>query len=82
MTAATLFPLFNSLDWLGQMQVPTLVIGGRADWVMPPAQGAERLHTGIPGSELVIFENSGHFPFIEERDKFNRTVMEWVTKIC
>ena len=32
-------------------------------------------------SQLVIFEDSGHFPFIEERDKFVATVREWVNNL-
>ena len=77
-TSAVLFPSFNSLDWLNQIHVPTLIIGGKEDWIMPPAQGAERLHAGISNSKLVIFENSGHFPFIEEQGRFNKIVSDWV----
>jgi len=29
----------------------------------------------------VIFEDSGHFPFIEERDKFVATVRDWVNNL-
>lgn len=60
-------------DWditmrLGEICVPTLVIGGRYDEATPTI--TEALHHGIPGSEWNIFENSGHFPHIEETDRY------------
>lgn len=66
------------LSRLGEIVTPTLVIAGRDDWITPPAQGAERIHAGLPNSELVVFEDSGHFPFIEEHDKFVDTVAGWI----
>jgi len=74
------FPVFNTLDQLDGIKVPTLIIAGREDWVMPATQGSERLHSGIAGSELVIFAESGHFPFIEEREKFLEVVGDWIER--
>ena len=71
-------PVYNVLDRLGEINVPTLILSGREDWITPPAQGGERLHAGLPNSELVIFEESGHFPFIEEPERFNAVVKDWV----
>lgn len=71
-------PAFNTLSRLGEISTPTLLIAGRDDWITPPAQGAERLHAGLPNSELAIFENSGHFPFVEENDRFVTTVADWI----
>jgi len=71
-------PSFNTLHRLKEITVPTLVLAGRDDWITPPAQGAGRLHVGLPNSKLIIFEESGHFPFIEENDKFVTTVREWI----
>jgi proline iminopeptidase len=76
-----LLPGFNVLSRLSEITVPTLVLTGRHDWIMPPEQGGERLYAGLPNSKLVIFEESGHFPFIEERDKFLTTVREWVNNL-
>ena len=74
-------PTFNVLSRLGEITVPTLVMAGRHDWITPPPQAAERLHAGLPNSKLVIFEESGHFPFIEEHDKFVTTVSDWVSNL-
>ncbi len=56
-------------------------MAGRHDWITPPAQGAERLHAGLPNAKLVIFEESGHFPFIEEHDKFVHAVRDWLNSL-
>jgi len=79
--ASTWFSAFNSRNWLSKIAVPTLIIGSREDWIMPTAQGAERLHEGIPNSDMVVFENSGHFPFIEEKDLFIKTVGDWIARL-
>ena len=74
-------PTFNVLSRLDEIIVPTLVMAGRHDWITPPTQAAERLHAGLPNAKLVIFEESGHFPFIEEHDKFVKTVSEWISSL-
>jgi len=74
-------PTFNVLSRLGEITVPTLIMAGRHDWITPPAQGAERLHAGLPNAKLVIFEESGHFPFIEEHDKFVYAVRDWLNSL-
>lgn len=60
-------------DWditnrLGEIRVPTLVLCGRHDEATPAL--AETIHRGIPGSQLVIFEHSAHFPHIEETERY------------
>ncbi|HMA35915.1 MAG TPA: alpha/beta fold hydrolase [Chloroflexia bacterium] len=71
-------PAFNSLPRLGEIATPTLVLAGRHDWIMPPAQGAERIHAALPDARLVVFDRSGHFPFIEEPEAFTTTVHRWL----
>jgi hypothetical protein len=52
--------------------VPTLVVAGRYDGM---TSGQERgIQAGIPGSELAIFEDSSHYPFAEERERFLATL--------
>ncbi len=69
---------YNTLSRLHEIKVPTLMTAGRHDFIIPPAQGAERIHKLIPNSKLVIFENSGHFSFVEEQEKFVNVVADWV----
>ncbi|MFN8484752.1 MAG: alpha/beta fold hydrolase [Anaerolineae bacterium] len=78
--AANCMPVFNYLANLGDITAPTLVLSGADDYITPPAQGGERIHAAIPRSELVIFEHSGHFPFIEETDKFMQVMRGWLAQ--
>jgi len=67
----------NVASRLGEIAVPTLILAGRHDFFCPPSQAA-RLHRGIRGSEMVVFERSGHYPFIEEADAFRSAVRRWL----
>jgi pimeloyl-ACP methyl ester carboxylesterase len=51
---------------LGKVRVPTLLFSGRYDEVTPATM--ERVHRGIPGSDLVVFEESSHMSQAEEPD--------------
>lgn len=58
---------------LAEFQLPVLIITGRFDTNVAPIV-AFRLHQQIPGSQLVVFEQSGHLPFYEEPTLFAETV--------
>jgi non-heme chloroperoxidase len=60
---------------LQKILVPTLIVHGVHDKVIPFAQ-AHELNQKIKNSKLVPFHNSGHGPFWEERDKFNRLLRQ------
>lgn len=72
-------PQFDLTDRLKEIQVPTLIIVGRHDWITP-VESSEEIAAGIPNSELVIFENSGHSPQLEENEKFIATVREFLKR--
>jgi pimeloyl-ACP methyl ester carboxylesterase len=72
-----LAPLYNVRSRLREISSPTLILTGREDFFCPPAH-AERLHAGIAGSRLVIFERSGHYPFAEENGAFQDVVRTWL----
>lgn len=52
--------------------MPTLIIGGKDDTMVPP-EDTRILHTLIFGSELVMFEGK-HMFFIEHPDSFNNII--------
>jgi proline iminopeptidase len=58
---------------LEEVRASTLIIAGRYD-PEAPLQCSEELLQGIPHSSLVVLEQSGHFPFIEETSLFAQTV--------
>jgi proline iminopeptidase len=64
--AANRTDLTQSLD---RIKAKVLIVVGRHDYICPLAL-SEHLHNGIPQSQLAIFEESGHFPWLEEPDKF------------
>ncbi len=64
---------------LSSLHMPTLVAWGRQDELLPLAMG-EKLHDGIVGSKLVVFEQCGHVPQIEKPAEFNRALLEFLGK--
>ncbi|CAM4497020.1 alpha/beta fold hydrolase [Paenibacillus typhae] len=61
----------NVYNDLGQINVPTLIIHGIHDKVVPYTK-AEETNKLIKNSQLVPFHYSGHCAFLEERDRFNQ----------
>ncbi len=62
---------------LPKFRMPVLTITGRYDMNVAPLV-AWKIQKAIPGSRLVIFERSSHFPFIEEPERFKREVEEFL----
>jgi pimeloyl-ACP methyl ester carboxylesterase len=57
--------------------VPTLIVWGARDRVIP-VQHAHATHDAVPGSRLVVFEQSGHFPHADEPGRFVDVVEEFI----
>jgi proline-specific peptidase len=64
---------------LGEIRVPTLVLCGRDDEATPAL--AETIHNGIIGSELIIFENSAHYPHIEETGRYLEVLDQFLSRV-
>jgi proline iminopeptidase len=62
------FPIDQTKS-LGAIRAKVLIMVGRHDYICPVAL-SERLHEGIAESQLVIFEESGHLPWLEEPNAF------------
>jgi L-proline amide hydrolase len=65
-------------DRLGEIEVPTLLTSGRYDEATPALQ--ETLCEGIPDCEWVLFEESSHTPFAEERERYMQVVGDWLAR--
>ncbi len=63
-----------------QINVPTLLCFGRDEKLIPIA-GAEYLSKHLPVSRTVLFEESGHLPFLEETDKLNQELGIFVKEL-
>ncbi len=66
--------LFADLE---SIHVPTLIIHGIHDKVVPFQLG-EVQHQMIRNSKLVPFEFSGHAPFYEQKDEFNKVLVNFI----
>jgi proline iminopeptidase len=64
---------------LGVISAPTLVIHGDSDPM--PVSYAERIHESMPGSQLVIAENSGHWLFIDATEQFRSSVAGFLERV-
>jgi pimeloyl-ACP methyl ester carboxylesterase len=65
-------PRFYNPDlakWLHRIDVPTLLLWGASDKLLPPAYGQE-FNRLIPGSKLTVFPECGHLPNIEKPTEF------------
>jgi len=62
-----------------EIGVPTLVTGGRYDEARPEHLAV--LANGMRDAELVIFENSSHLAFVEERERYIEVVSDFLTRI-
>ena len=71
---------FNVESQLNKINVPTLVITGSEDIVVPP-QNSIMLAERISGAQLVIIPGGGHLFFIENAEEFNGTVLEFLKEI-
>jgi pimeloyl-ACP methyl ester carboxylesterase len=80
--AATLLYNHSTQDWrdlIPRIELPTLVVGGRVSVV--PWRSQAWVAEQIPGARLEIFEEEeggNHFMFIEDHEKFNDIVADFV----
>jgi pimeloyl-ACP methyl ester carboxylesterase len=63
-------------ETLSKMSIPTLLCYGRGDTV--PVAAGEYMRDRMPNARLVVFEESNHCPFLEEPDRFNQVVDDWI----
>jgi pimeloyl-ACP methyl ester carboxylesterase len=66
-------------DRLTELRMPTLLIWGGHDHIFP-ASHAQAAMERIPNGRLEVFDDSGHTPQMEEPDRFNRLVLDFLTQ--
>lgn len=67
---------WDVFDRLAEITLPTLVLAGRYDECVP--EHMWDMHQRIPGSRFEFFDSSAHMPFIEEPDKFDRVMRDFL----
>jgi pimeloyl-ACP methyl ester carboxylesterase len=79
-TRLAYWPRFYNPDlgkWLHRVDVPTLLIWGAEDGLVPPKFG-EAYRSLIPGGKLTVLPAAGHAPFDEQREAFLAAFSEFI----
>lgn len=63
-----------------KLSVPTLVVWGREDRILPSAW-AKEIAANIPGARAEILEDCGHVPQLELPEQFSRVVEEFLRSL-
>ncbi len=64
---------------LKKITVPMLVLAGRYDRIVFPRWTIQYKHYA-PQAQFVMFEKSGHFPFLEQTDDIMQTLLDFLHK--
>jgi len=64
---------------LGKIRVSTLITAGKYDEVSP--KEARNIHKGIKASKLIIFRQSSHLAFWEEREKYLAVMRKFLASV-
>ena len=68
---------FDVCDHLGKLDLPTLVLHGTADRVVP-IENARLLADRLPNTELELVEDGSHMFFIERAEAVNRRLLDFL----
>jgi pimeloyl-ACP methyl ester carboxylesterase len=79
MNALNAIAAYDFRDRLPEITVPTLIVWGRDDRIVPVA-GAYEYQELIPIARRVIFEDTGHMPMLERPGRFNQLVEEFLAE--
>jgi len=69
------------LPELNKVSVPTLVIAAGDDPVTP-VDHSEAIHQAIPGSTLVVVDGQRHFSNVEQPDRFNQPLVQFLDEFA
>jgi 3-oxoadipate enol-lactonase len=65
---------------LPSIKVPTLVIGGSADMITPPAS-SRRMASLIPGARLELLRDGGHLLMLERTETINALIADFAREV-
>jgi pimeloyl-ACP methyl ester carboxylesterase len=69
----------DSRAQLAHLAMPTLVVCGEEDAITPPAE-SRALAAGIPGATLKMVTGAAHFPMLEQPQRFNAILREFIAR--
>ncbi len=68
---------FDAGERLGEISAPTLVVGSTSDRMIPLAR-SEALAGAIPGSQLAVVEDGGHFMMTERTNEVSALLLDFL----
>jgi pimeloyl-ACP methyl ester carboxylesterase len=71
----------DATEGLGQIRVPTLVIVGSEDTVIPPSE-SQALAKAVPDAQLKVIPHAGHLVAWEQPAAFNEALKGWLAWGC
>lgn len=71
---------FDLESRVGEIRLPTLVVIGELDRVIPAAEG-RLLAARIPGAEQVVIEGVGHLGYAERPEAFNDALLGFLKRV-
>ncbi len=88
LSQSTMFSFSRSIDSLRRtnlgsslhkLTMPAMGIYGLGDWVVNPDQ-ADLMAKQVPHAQVERWKDSRHFPMLDEPDRFNRTLLQFLTR--
>ncbi len=74
----TAFSETDFRDDLAQIHVPTLIIHGDADKVVPIEASAERTAAALPNAEYIVYEGAPHGLVVSEKDRVIEDLLSFI----
>ncbi len=71
---------YDASAWLHTVDVPTLILAGENDWLIPVEQ-QELLHQLIPKSQLEVIRHGSHCPQMDLPDLVNLKIEKFLSRI-
>lgn len=71
---------WSAVDRLPQVVAPALLLVGRHDVFCPPQQ-SRRIARRLVDVEVVVLEDSGHLPWLEEGESFSASIAGWLDRV-
>ena len=70
----------DSTSLLNQIQCPALIIHGADDQIIPLRE-ADTMSRQLPGSHMCVIPQAGHLPNMEQPERYNRALREFILSL-
>ncbi len=70
---------WSGLERLPSVRVPTLVLHGEDDRLVP-AENGRRIAANVPGAELVLIPEANHLFFTDQPERTHKALLDWLSR--